>query len=76
MCRPGVLQGLARPLGLRQRVVPDPHTAHPTDIMGTGVFTYLQFSKRPPSELLGFFAHTEIREFLTRILADSQYDAR
>jgi len=35
------------------------------------VFTYLQLSKRPSSELLGFFAHAEIREFLTRILADA-----
>jgi hypothetical protein len=25
--------------GLRQRFVHDPHTAHSTDIMGTGVFT-------------------------------------
>jgi hypothetical protein len=35
----GVLQDLATPLGLRQRFVHDLHTAHPTDIMGTGVLT-------------------------------------
>jgi hypothetical protein len=39
MCRTGVLQGLATPLGLRHRFVHDLHTAHPTDIMGIGVLT-------------------------------------
>jgi hypothetical protein len=39
MCRTGVLQDPVTPLRLWPRVVHDPHTAHPTDIMGTGVFT-------------------------------------
>jgi hypothetical protein len=39
MCRTGVLQDPVTPLGLWRRFVHDPHTAHPTDIMGTGLFT-------------------------------------
>jgi hypothetical protein len=39
MCRTGVLQDPVTPLRLWQRFVHDPHTPHPTDVMGIEVFT-------------------------------------
>ena len=39
MCRTGVQQDPATPLGLRPRFAHDPHTTYSTDIMGGGVFT-------------------------------------